>query len=172
MLICFSCTDPRYGKADEQIQKFRSQLNKYKEDFEKVDTTELNQIARTIKSGIDSIEILAVENKWVLEKEEAEFLTNYKSIAAPAKMLSEKAQILHSDLIYSEKQLATLQTDIQKRSQPIDSVLKYLKVEEEALKTIAKSTQNMVEGNQVLKARYQLLYPQYNYYVSRIRTRE
>lgn len=173
LTLCFySCTDPRYSRADEKVQKFRAELNKQKTAFEQIDTTELNGIARKVKLGVDSLELMAVEEKWTLDKEEAEFLTNYKAISEPASSLSKKAQILYSDMLYSEKQLATLQTDIQNQAQPIDSILKYLNNEEQALNTIKSSTKNMVEGNEVLIARYELLDPQYSYFVDRIVNRK
>ncbi|TXC81822.1 hypothetical protein [Luteibaculum oceani] len=170
IIIAIGCEDPRFAKAEEKVQSFRQKLNGYKNQFENIDTVKLNEIANTVAKGIDSIETMALTQNWILDKEEAEFLTNYKSIAKPTANLIEKAQILKSDLLYSEKQLATLQTDIQNRSLPIDSILVYLDKEEKALRVIGASTQNMLEGRRLLVDRFQELHPQYTYYVNRITT--
>ncbi|MGB0166876.1 MAG: hypothetical protein ACPF8V_08495 [Luteibaculum sp.] len=172
VLALSGCQDPRYDKSSQKVQSYRQELNRAREEFEKIDTVELNDVADIVVEAVDSLEKIAVEKKWILEKEEAEYFTNYKSLVRPARQLSEKAQILKSDMLYSEKQLATLLTDIENQALPIDSVMRYVELEAKAVETIAKSTRNMVEGNQVLMARFELLHPQFSYYVNRIEKRK
>ncbi len=170
-LALAACSNPRYEKASKRILQCEKQLESYQKQLQQIDTTKLAEIHASVELAIDTLEELAIRNTWILEKEEAEYLTNYKSLAAPARQLSKKAQILQEEMQYSENQLANLQTDIQNKALPIDSVLLYLSQEEKALGILKLSTKNLVDGNEVLMARYQLLHPQYSYYFNRINKR-